>query len=238
VTELEVPRTAYRTMREFAGDERPRERLIKHGPSVLADAELVAIILGSGQRGENVLDFARRILNGLGGVTALARADAALLQSVKGLGPARAAQLAAAIELGRRVQQADPEARPLLTTPEAVAALLGPRLAGKPREEVYALPLDSRGRLVGALAPVSSGAANAVALRPAEAFREAILAQAVSVVLAHNHPSGDPRPSPQDVALTRQLIKAGDLLDIIVADHVILGAQSFVSFKRDGYAFG
>jgi DNA repair protein RadC len=225
-------------MREFAGDERPRERLIKHGPSVLADAELVAIILGSGQRGENVLDFARRILNGLGGVTALARADAALLQSVKGLGPARAAQLAAAIELGRRVQQADPEARPLLTTPEAVAALLGPRLAGKPREEVYALPLDSRGRLVGALAPVSNGAANAVALRPAEAFREAILAQAVSVVLAHNHPSGDPRPSPQDVALTRQLIKAGDLLDIIVADHVILGAQSFVSFKRDGYAFG
>jgi DNA repair protein RadC len=225
-------------MREFAGDERPRERLIKHGPSVLADAELVAIILGSGQRGENVLDFARRILNRLGGVTALARADAALLQSVKGLGPARAAQLAAAIELGRRVQQADPEARPLLTTPEAVAALLGPRLAGKPREEVYALPLDSRGRLVGALAPVSNGAANAVALRPAEAFREAILAQAVSVVLAHNHPSGDPRPSPQDVALTRQLIKAGDLLDIIVADHVILGAQSFVSFKRDGYAFG
>jgi DNA repair protein RadC len=92
--------------------------------------------------------------------------------------------------------------------------------------------------LVGALAPVSNGAANAVALRPAEAFREAILAQAVSVVLAHNHPSGDPRPSPQDVALTRQLIKAGDLLDIIVADHVILGAQSFVSFKRDGYAFG
>lgn len=224
-------------MREFAGDERPRERLIRHGASVLADAELVAIILGSGQPGENVLDFARRILDGLGGVSVLARADAALLQSVKGLGPARAAQLAAAIELGRRVQQADPESRPLLTTPEAVVALLGPRLAGKAREEVYSLPLDSRGRLLGAAVPISNGAANAVALRPAGAFREAILLEAVSILVVHNHPSGDPRPSPQDVSLTRQLIKAGEMLDITVSDHVILGAQSFVSFKRDGYAF-
>lgn len=224
-------------MREFAGDERPRERLIRHGASVLADAELVAIILGSGQPGENVLDFARRILDGLGGVSVLARADAALLQSVKGLGPARAAQLAAAIELGRRVQQADPESRPLLTTPESVVALLGPRLAGKAREEVYSLPLDSRGRLLGAAVPISNGAANAVALRPAGAFREAILLEAVSILVVHNHPSGDPRPSPQDVSLTRQLIKAGEMLDITVADHVILGAQSFVSFKRDGYAF-
>lgn len=224
-------------MREFAGDERPRERLIRHGAAVLADAELVAIILGSGQPGENVLDFARRILDGLGGVSVLARADAALLQSVKGLGPARAAQLAAAIELGRRVQQADPESRPLLTTPESVVALLGPRLAGKAREEVYSLPLDSRGRLLGAAVPISNGAANAVALRPAGAFREAILLEAVSILVVHNHPSGDPRPSPQDVSLTRQLIKAGEMLDITVSDHVILGAQSFVSFKRDGYAF-
>lgn len=224
-------------MREFAGDERPRERLIRHGADVLGDAELVAIILGSGQPGENVLDFARRILEMLGGVTALARADAALLQSVKGLGPARAAQLTAAIELGRRVQRADPDSRPLLGSPEAAAALLGPRLAGKAKEEVYAIPLDSRGRMLGALAPVSNGAANAVALRPAEAFREAILHQGVSILLVHNHPSGDPRPSPQDVAVTRQLIKAGEMLDIIVADHVILGAGSFVSFKRDGYAF-
>ncbi len=224
-------------MREFAGDERPRERLIRHGAEVLGDAELVAIILGSGQPGENVLDFARRVLDGLGGVTALARADAVLLQSVKGLGPARAAQLAAAIELGRRVQRADPDSRPLLSTPEATVALLGPRLAGKAREEVYAIPLDSRGRLLGALAPVANGAANAVALRPAEAFREAILVHAVSILLVHNHPSGDPRPSPQDVAVTRQLIKAGEMLDITVTDHIILGAQSFISFKRDGYAF-
>jgi DNA repair protein RadC len=237
VTELETDRAPYRTMRELSGDERPRERLLRHGPSVLGDAELVAIILGSGMTGENVLDFSRRILDGIGGLAALARADAPLLQRVKGLGPARAAQLAAAIELGRRVQHADPNLRPSLATPESVAALLGPRLAGKPLEEVYAIPLDSRGRLLGALTPISSGGANAVALRPAEVFREAIMLHAVSVILVHNHPSGDPRPSTQDVALTRQIIKAGDLLDIIVLDHVILAGQAFLSLKRDGYAF-
>lgn len=237
MTELETPRAAYRTMRELSGDERPRERLLRHGAGVLGDAELVAILLGSGLTGENVLDFARRILDGMGGLPALARADAALLQSVKGMGPARAAQLAAAVELGRRVQQANPDARPNLSAPESVAALLGPRLAGKAREEVYAIPLDSRGRLLGALSPVSSGAANAVSLRPAEVFREAIMLHAVSVILVHNHPSGDPRPSTQDVAVTRQLIKAGEFLDIVVLDHIILGGQAFISFKRDGYAF-
>jgi DNA repair protein RadC len=238
VTELDTPRAAiYRTMRELSGDERPRERLLRHGAGVLGDAELVAILLGSGLIGENVLDFSRRILDGIGGLDALARADASLLRRVKGLGPARAAQLAAAIELGRRVQQANPDSRPNLAAPESVAALLGPRLAGKPLEEVYAIPLDSRGRLLGALTPISNGGANAVTLRPAEVFREAIMLHAVSIILVHNHPSGDPRPSTQDVSLTRQLIKAGELLDILVLDHVILAGQQFISFKRDGYAF-
>lgn len=235
MSEPDTSRAPYRTMRELSGDERPRERLIAHGATVLADAELVAILLGSGLVGENVLDFARRILDSLGGLASLARADTAQLQTVHGLGPAKAAQLAAAIELGRRIQQANPDARPDLSSPEAVAALLGPRMTGKAREEVYAIPLDSRGRLLGALAPLASGAANAVTLRPAEVFREAIMLHAVSLILVHNHPSGDPRPSTQDVALTRQLVKAGESLDIFVLDHVILAGPRFLSLKREGY---
>lgn len=230
-------RPAYRTIREWAGDERPRERLLEHGPGVLSDAELIAIVLRSGMPGENVVDMARGLLDSLGGLSGLVRSDAKVLQRSRGLGPAKAAQIAAAIELGRRAQQLDPTDRPILLRPEAVFQLLGPRLVGRRREEFYVLPLDTRGRLLGSVAPANGGAANSVAVRPAEAFREAIIHDAVSVVIAHNHPSGDPRPSPQDVAVTKGLIAAGKLLDIEVLDHVVIGATSFVSMQREGMAF-
>lgn len=234
---METERPPYRTMREFASDERPRERLARHGPEVLSEAELVAIALGSGARGENVMDMARRILDELGGLAGLARAEAARLQSVRGLGPAKAAQLAAAIELGRRVQRIDPESRPLLDTPERVFALLGPRLAGRTREVLYALPLDTRGRLLGGLQPVNGGGVSGVGVRPAEVFREAILLDATSLIIAHNHPSGDPRPSPQDVSITRDLAHAGDVLDIELLDHVVIGQGAFFSLRREGKGF-
>ena len=225
-------------MREFAGDERPRERLLRHGAEVVSDAELVAIILRSGSRGENVVDLARRVLDGLGGLAGLARANAGALQQAKGLGPAKAAEIAAAVELGRRAQRIDPESRPLLTTPELVFALLGPRLVGKTKELLFALPLDTRGRLLGGIQPVNGGGINGVGVRPAEVFREAILLDAASLIVAHNHPSGDPRPSPQDVAVTRELADAGDLLAIELLDHVVIGQGGFVSLRREGQGFG
>lgn len=231
-------RAPYRTIREWAGDERPRERLLEHGPGVLADAELLAILLRTGRKGENVVDLARRLLETLGGLRGLVRADAASLQRVDGLGPAKAAELAAALELGRRVHAIDPGEQPTLLRPEAVFALLGPRLLGKTREEFYALPLDTKGRLLGGVAPVSGGSVSAVTIRPAETFRQAIMLEATSVILAHNHPSGDPRPSAQDVEVTRELIAAGELLDIEVLDHVVIGAKGFVSLRREGLAFG
>ncbi|WP_322795095.1 RadC family protein [Tepidiforma sp.] len=230
-------RVPYRTIREWAGDERPRERLLEHGPGVLADAELLAILLRTGRKGENVVDLARRLLETLGGLRGLVRADAASLQTVDGLGPAKAAELAAALELGRRVHAIDPGEQPPLLRPEAVFALLGPRLLGKTREEFYALPLDTKGRLLGGVAPVSGGSVSAVTIRPAETFRQAIMLEATSVILAHNHPSGDPRPSAQDVEVTRELIAAGELLDIEVLDHVVIGAKGFVSLRREGLAF-
>lgn len=227
---------AYRTIRDLAGDERPRERLLRHGPEVLGDAELIAIVVGSGTRGENVLDLARRLLESQGNLAGLIRADATSLQRTKGLGPAKAAQVAAAIELGRRVQRLDPEERPLLTTPEAVFGLMGSRLLGLRKEKLFALALDTRGRLLGAPAEVAGGV-NSVTVRAAEVFREPVILEATSVILVHNHPSGDPRPSPQDVAVTTDLIAAGDHLDIAVLDHVIVGQGRFVSMNREGYAF-
>ncbi len=228
----------YRTIRELADDDRPRERLLKHGAAVLSEGELIAIVLGSGVPGENVVDMARRLVESLGGLPGLARADAKALQRTRGLGPAKAAQLAAAVELGRRVQQVVPEERPLLTTPELVYALLHPRVVGLPKEWLFALALDTRGRLLGPVSPVLGGSVNAVNVRPAEVFREAIVLDALSVVLAHNHPSGDPRPSPQDVAVTKALIAAGALLDLQVLDHVVIGQNSWVSLRREGLAFG
>jgi len=228
----------YRTIRDWAGDERPRERLLEHGPETLSDAELLAIILRSGMAGENVVDMARNLIDSFGGIDGLLRAGPAALQRAKGLGPAKAAQIAASIELGRRAQAIAPGERPDLRTPERVFALLGPHLVGARRESLYCLALDTRGRLLGGLNPVISGTTNIISLRPAEVFREAIILDAPSVILAHNHPSGDPRPSPQDISTTKAFIAAGKILDLTVEDHVVIGTNSWVSMKREKMAFG
>jgi DNA repair protein RadC len=230
------PTGGYRSMREIATDERPRERLLQHGAEVLSDAELVAIILSSGMRGENVVDVARGLMDSLGGLDGLVRADPKALQRTRGLGPARAAQLSAAIELGRRVQQVGGDARPLLRTAEQVFAFFGPRLLGLTKEELYVLSLDTRGRLLGA-ANEAHGGVTSLQLRPADVFREPIVLQAVAVILVHNHPSGDPRPSPPDVTMTKMVIAAGELLAIEVQDHVIIGAGKYCSMRNEGYAF-
>jgi DNA repair protein RadC len=226
----------YRTMRDVPDDERPRERLIAHGAEVLSDSELLAIVLGSGSAGENVVDLARRLLEELGGLGGLTRADIAHLRRTRGLGPAKAAQLAAAIELGRRAGRVDPGERPLLTTPEAVYHYIGHRFLGKTEEHAYVLGLDSRGRLLGSATAVSGGV-NAVSVRGAEVFREPIILRASTAIIVHNHPSGDPRPSRSDIATTRTLIAAGDALGIDLIDHVIIGQNCYLSMKREGLAF-
>ena len=219
---------AYRTMREIADDERPRERLIEHGPGVLSESELVAIIIGSGNRGENVLDFARRILETSGGLAGLVRADVQSLRMTKGLGPAKAAQLTAAIELGRRVQSIDPDARPRLLTPEATFAYMRGRLAGRTKEVLYVLSLDAKGRLLS-VAIAAEGSLNTVPWRGGDVFRDPVIAQASSIVLVHNHPSGDPTPSPQDIRSTQEVKAAGTILGIELHDHVIIGQNRFAS---------
>ncbi|MEO8541550.1 MAG: DNA repair protein RadC [bacterium] len=233
----ETERPAYRTIRDWAGDERPRERLLEHGAGTLSDPELIAIILRSGLPGENVVDMARGLLETFGGIDGLLRAGPKAIQRAKGLGPAKAAQLSAAIELGRRAQGLTMDERHDLKTPEKVFAMLGPKLIGARREDLFCLALDTKGRLIGGLNPVISGTANSLSLRPAELFREAVILDAPSVVLVHNHPSGDPRPSPQDIATTKAFVAAGKLLDIIVEDHVVIGTNTFVSMKREKMGF-
>ncbi len=224
----------YRTLRELSDDDRPREKLLLHGAGVLSDAELIAILVGSGTPGENVLDLARRLLETHGGLAGLERADAKLIQRSKGLGPAKSALLAAALELGRRVAQLSTEDRPRLATPEEVFKYLSPRMQGRTKEQFYVLSLDTKGRLLGTPSPLE-GSVNGVSIRAAEVFREPILLEAVSVILAHNHPSGDARPSPQDISITAELAKAAALLDIELQDHVVIGQGCFVSLHREGY---
>ena len=223
----------YRTIHDLAGDERPREKLLRHGPGVLSDAELIAILAGSGTRGENVIDLARGLLDAHGGLGGLLRADAKSLQRTRGLGPAKAAQLAAAIELGRRMPRVDGEARPLLTSPEAVFAYLRGRLQGRSREELHVLASDTGGRLLGT-PTVLPGGVHSVPFRMGDIFREAIVLDASAVVIAHNHPSGRATPSPRDIELTRDIATAGASLDIKLHDHVIVAGERYVSMKREG----
>jgi len=223
-------------MHDLPDDDRPREKLLKHGPEALSNAELVAIVLRSGTRGHNAVDMARSVLDATGGLQGLVRADAQSLRGTKGLGPAKRAELLAAIELGRRVHQLEPGDRPQLTSPESVYAYMNPRFIGKTKEELHVLSLDARGRLLGSV-KVFEGSVQSVAARAADVFREAMVLEAVSVVLVHNHPSGEPQPSAQDITVTKRLEEAGVLLEIKVLDHVIIGQNNWVSLQKDGYAF-
>ena len=210
--------------------------MAKHGPGSLSDTEALAVLLGSGTRGESVIELSRRVLRTVGGLSGLARADALALGRIRGIGPARAALLAAAIECGRRVSGPSPADRLRLSDPDAVFAFIGPHLRSRSTEELIVLSLDARGRL---LAPphTISGGARAVGARPADVLREPLVLRAVSAVMAHNHPSGDPTPSPQDVAMTETVVKAGQLLDLRLLDHVVVGDGSFVSMRREGLGF-
>ncbi len=223
-------------MRDLASDDRPREKLLRHGAERLSESELVAIILGSGVRGRNVVEVARELLKRHQGLMGLMKADPAALKQTPGLGPARAAQLSAAFELARRVRETDGASRPQLTTPDKVFAYLGSSALGKTNEQLCIIALDTRGRLLGeSEVVVAHGGANSVRVRAADVFREPLLLRAASVVLVHNHPSGDPRPSPQDIAITADLAAAGELLEMPVQDHIILGQNTYFSMKKEGY---
>ena len=220
------------TVRDLPLADRPRERLHALGSEALSDHELLCCVLGRGIAGESVMVTAQRLLGEFGSLRLIADASIERLRRVRGVGPAKAAQLKAAAELARRMSRPDaPRAR--IDTSEAASALIRPMLAGKKKEHFVALLLDNRHGVIR-LSSISVGSLSASLVHPRELFAEAIAASAAALIIAHNHPSGDPEPSEQDIALTKRLVRAGELLGIEVLDHLILGARETVSLKARG----
>jgi DNA repair protein RadC len=228
---------AYRpTIKEMPETERPRERLVHYGAGALSSAELLAIILRTGVAGCNVIDLSLRLLTRYGGLSGLARASVQELCQENGLGIAKAAQLKAALEIGRRLQLESPEQRPQILSPADVANMLMLEMQALEQEQLRVLLLDSKHRVLKT-SIVYVGSLNASMVRIGELFREAIRANCAAIIVVHNHPSGDPTPSREDNAVTRQIVEAGRLLNIDVLDHIILGHQRFVSLLERGENF-
>lgn len=225
------------TIKELPSGERPRERLLSYGPQALANAELLAIILRTGTRDENVIRVAQRLLATFGGLTGLARASNSELIKAKGLGSAKVAQVKAALELGRRLVVEAPEERHQIRSPADAANLLMTEMSLLEQEHMRVMLLDTKNRVL-ATKEVYKGSLNTSLIRVGELFREAVRANCASLIVVHNHPSGDPTPSPEDVAVTKQIVEAGRLLDVDVLDHVIIGQGRFVSLKERGLGFG
>jgi DNA repair protein RadC len=221
-------------MKTIAPHDRPREKLRRHGAAALGDNELVAIVIGSGQAKASALDLANAILDSAGGVEYLARAMHEDLTRVPGIGSARAAQILAAIELGRRTLTRVGRQRVQVTGPRAVAELLLPIYGNRPVEQFGVVLLDTKHRVMRTTI-VTVGTLDSSIVHPREIFREATAAGAAAIVVFHNHPSGDPEPSEEDVALTRRLMSAGVLMGIEVIDHVILANVRYCSMKEERY---
>ncbi len=213
--------------------ERPRERLCWNGPAALADVELLALQLGSGTRGKSALDVAREMLAAFGSLADLAARDPLELARVDGVGPVKAARLAAAFEMTRRLRARTPGARVVLSSPAQVYAAFGPLMEDLPREVFRVALLDAQNGLLRDRV-ISEGTLSASLVHPREVFKPAILEAAASVILLHNHPSGDPTPSREDVRLTRQLVECARLLELRVHDHVVVGRGRFVSLAERG----
>jgi DNA repair protein RadC len=215
----------------------PRERLHRVGAAALKTEELIAIILRTGTSGEHVLHLAERLLRECGGLAGLARLPYSELTSIRGFGAAKATELQAVFELGRRLQVASPEDRPTIKSPADAANLLS-EMSVLEQETMRTILLDTKNRVL-AMPTVYRGSLHTTVVRVTELFREAVRQNCAGLIIAHNHPSGDPTPSPEDIAVTAEIVKAGKILDIDVLDHLVIGAgQKFVSLKERGLGFG
>ena len=219
------------TVRELPSNERPRERLQHFGEGALSLAELLAIVLRTGTRGDNALELANKLLSRYGGLPGLVRADFRELGAEHGMGEAKSAQVKAALEIGRRLALVQVDTRYKISTPTEAANLVMLEMAYLDTEQMRILVLDSKGQLVEKVS-LYQGTANSSVLRAAEVFRPAIIRNCPAIILCHNHPSGDPTPSDDDIVSTKQLVEAGRILDIELVDHIIIGHQRFVSLKE------
>lgn len=216
--------------------ERPRERLARMGASVLSTAELLAILLRVGVEGENAIQVGQRLLQDFNGLAGLQRASYAEICAQHGIGEAKAAQIKAAIDLGRRLASQSSSDRPVVHSPEDAADLVQYEMSALEQEQLRVILLNTRNHVLR-IQTIYQGSLNSSQVRVGELFRPAIRENAAAVIVVHNHPSGDPSPSPDDIALTKTIIEAGQLLDIQVLDHLIIGQGRFISLNRRGLGF-
>lgn len=220
--------------------ERPRERLIAHGPDALSSAELLAILLRAGYKGKTAVDVGRELLAGFGSLDALSRATVDDLKVVKGVGRDKAVTLVAAFAVAKKIAEERRHHSPVLNRPDEVVRLVRAENWLKPVETFQVLLLNTRKRLIRC-EEIATGTLDTLLVHPREVFRAAIAANAAEVIFVHNHPSGDPTPSEADIRITRELIRAGQLLKIEVVDHIIIGRPSadrqkdYVSLREQGY---
>jgi DNA repair protein RadC len=224
-------------MREILPEERPRERLREFGERSLSTTDLIAIMLNTGIKGESAVRLAERVLRDSGGLRGLYQISFEELARQKGVGEAKACRIKAALELGRRLAAAAPDDRVAIEGPEDVVRLLGVEMEALTQEQLTVVLLDTKHRVIRTRM-VYQGSVNSAQVRVGELFRDAIRLSATAVIFAHNHPSGDPSPSAADIALTADIVQCGQLLDIAVLDHVVIGHGRWVSMKRLGLGFG
>jgi DNA repair protein RadC len=216
--------------------EQPRQRLAASGAGALATSELLALLIGAGRPGASAADVGRAVVTRFG-QAGLARASVDDLRSVPGCGQATGARIVAALELGRRLAAAPTEEAPWIRGPADAADLLLPGMSALDQEHLRVMLLNTKNRLV-AVHEVYKGSVSASLLRVGEVYREAVRRNAPAIIVAHNHPSGDPSPSPEDIQVTRRLVEAGRLLDIELLDHLIIGDGDWVSLRERGAGFG
>ncbi|MEO0094027.1 MAG: DNA repair protein RadC [candidate division WOR-3 bacterium] len=219
------------TVRDLPKSERPRERLLRLGPEALSAQEILAVILSRGTAGKSVMNIAQELLSKFGNLKAIASASIEELCQIDGIGPAKACQIKAALELGKRAEGYPEDLSKIeIKTTQDVLRVVRPKLKDKKKEYFLLLLLDSRNQLIRPV-DISIGSLDATVVHPREVFKEAIAASAASVICVHNHPSGNPEPSDDDLNLTKRLVQAGNLLGIEILDHIIIGALNYYSFK-------
>ncbi|WP_290710299.1 DNA repair protein RadC [Anaerovibrio sp.] len=222
-------------VKDLPADDRPRERLLAYGPGILSNAELLAILLGSGSKEKSAMQLAHDLLSQHrdSGVTALATMNVEELTEHKGIGSAKAASLLAAVELGKRLELNSTAKRPVVRCPADAADYAMPRLRYEQREHFAIILLNIKNHILS-MPIISIGSLTASVVHPREVFKAAVQNSAAAMILVHNHPSGDPSPSKEDINITRQLIQAGKLMDIPVLDHIVLGDNKYISLKEEG----
>ena len=219
------------TIHDMPTEERPRERLQHYGPKALSTAELLAIILRTGTSRDNVIELASKLLAKYGGLGGLMRAEFSELCTEHGLGEAKASQLKAALEMGRRLGMLQDNEKYQIKSPADAANLVMPEMMYLDHEQMRILVLDTKNQVMENVSRYQ-GTVNSSVLRAAEIYRQAIIRNCPAVIICHNHPSGDPTPSPEDIQVTEQLVEAGKLLDIELVDHLVIGSHRFVSLKE------